>query len=127
MKFAFLIILAILVSPMPSDAAKKKSASKRAVAQDSAMRVLPLDPYYPVDKLPRNYEVEKSANGVMPSAERDQLFLEAGLSEDVKGWDQFEKDILYMRVKNENLTEVAGRYPLIPSAALSRLKRLIAK
>ena len=134
MPLTLLLTLIFLLSPISSNAAdktakkeSKKVSSKRAVAEDSAMRVLPLDPYFPVEQLPKNYQAEKSSSEVLSSGQRDQFFQAAGLSEAVKGWDHFEKDILYMRVKNENINEVVGRYPLVPADALQRLKRLIAR
>ena len=120
----FFVALALLVSPLASNA---KAVAKRGVAEDSAMQFLPLDPYYPVDQLPKNYEVDKNSSEVLAPHQRDQMFQAAGLSEIVKGWDHFEKDILFMRVKNENLNEVIGRYPLVPARSLQQLKRLIRK
>ncbi len=134
----FLLPLALLLSPIYSEAkdktakkpvakkaASKKSASKRAVAEESAMRVMPLDPYYPTEQLV-DYQVEDS-NGILNSHNRDQLLEAAGLADTVKDWDHFEKDMLYMRLKNENINEVVGRYPLIPSEKIIRLKKMIAK
>lgn len=140
----FLLPLALLLSPIYSEAkdkavkktnpkpqpvakaaTSKKAGSKRAVAEESAMRVMPLDPHYPTEEL-TGYQVEDS-NGILNPHHRDQAFQSAGLAESVKDWDHFEKDMLYMRVKNENINEVVGRYPLVPAEKIIRLKKMIAK
>lgn len=68
----------------------------------------------------------KSASDTLPSPKKlDELFKQAGMSEDVKEMDQLDKDLLYKKIVRRSVEDVANSYPQISKEKLYKLKALV--
>ena len=60
-------------------------------------------------------------------AERDTLFKEAGMGDDVKGWDNFERDMFTRRSQTLTVERMRHWYPKISEAKIKRHQALLKK
>ena len=59
--------------------------------------------------------------------EMEKIFKRAGLSEEVKSFNQMDRDILFMKVAKRDLASVQKSYDQIPGEKLSNLKKIIGE
>jgi hypothetical protein len=68
----------------------------------------------------------KDQSRELPSpATMNGIFLEAGLSEEVKSMDRIEKDLFFLKVWKKPLSFVLPRYPTIKESKIIKLKKVI--
>lgn len=68
---------------------------------------------------------EPNGEDVIDARERDHLFLRAKILALVADYDHVDRDLLYIRVKDKSVADVAKQYPKIPKEKLAALKKLI--
>lgn len=82
-----------------------------------------------VKVLPAHRKVANSSN--LPSvADRDRIFLESGLEPQIKDWDDFDKDSLYLKLQRKGakaIERVLAKYPDLKRESLEKAQELIAK
>ena len=73
------------------------------------------------------HTLEELNKNDLPSVNnRDSLLETAGLSDEVKNWDQLEKDLLFIRAKGNNPEKkLKEKYPGINVSKLNKLARLV--
>lgn len=56
---------------------------------------------------------------------REQFILKSNLHKQAATWDEFEKDILLLRVEHLTTADLSKQYPNLPTGSLQKLKTLI--
>jgi len=90
------------------------------------------DPRYRVQKVPqaaRPPSSEAEASASLPDPiERDRIFQQAGVASQVRDWDAFEKDLLWIRSLKLSVSELVQKYRgKLSGKALKKLKALQKK
>lgn len=82
-----------------------------------------------VKVLPAHRKVANSSN--LPSvADRDRIFSASGLEPQIKDWDDFEKDSLYLKLQrkgSKTIERVLVKHPDLKRESLEKAQELIAK
>ena len=84
--------------------------------------------YFQGDKKDANFhkdnEVEKfEKKNLLPTRElREKAFHKAGLIEDLSGFDELDRDLLFYKSKENSLKELEAEFPRLSSEKLKKLK-----
>jgi len=77
----------------------------------------------------KNVQVNKVShldqNKILSPEVRDDLFLKSGLMSSVQSWDNLDRDILVIRVKNLQADKLKSKYPKLKMKNLLKLKKLL--
>ena len=91
-----------------------------------------LDPSFPVHEFKRaGFKVETvksrvpSSGRILHPSVRDSVFEELKMTDAVRKWDDYAKDMLYMRARVLSVTELRRAYPRIEPKQLERLKQTV--
>jgi hypothetical protein len=112
--------LTFLISAMPVNADQPAS-------QSPIYHVQQVDPSFDVNGLAGpGVQVHSSSKADLPDVQvRNQIIAKAGLEEDVKNWDELDKDLLYVRAKKaETSADLKKKYPSLPGTKLGKLIQL---
>ena len=72
------------------------------------------------------FEELKSYPSTLPEREsRENDLLAAGLLDDLQGWDELDRDLLWLKAQRLSIRELETQYPKILSAKLTQLRRSI--
>jgi hypothetical protein len=100
-------------------------------AQDSpeTMKIIVLDEDTPTDGWGRPAErfVAPEKSTLPHPRERDALLAFAGLTDEVKDWDDFKRDVLWRRALNWSMEELETAYPQISKDKLRVLKEKVVQ
>ncbi len=132
MKF-IIILISISLGCFNYSFAKAKNSNSKASESErkpNQVNVNTFDKDYPTKELEKNgYNVNGSIDAgqrseVLSGKLRDELFVKVGLTQVVTGWDELQKDLLFLRAKHaKNLQELHAKYPQINSSTLSELMK----
>lgn len=128
--------MALADAPMcrvPQVSGARRSPSSEAVPGRPEIKVIQLDPELPVKELElEGYEVVSYDDFVSSDpwtapdpGLRDEIFQASSLSEYLKGWDHFRRDMLFLRAQELEFEALVKKYPEIPKKALRMLVRVI--
>ncbi len=129
MKFYIALSFSLLIA---SIAFAEKTPATASQTQDPKIKVTTYSEDYPKEELKgaqyehQNYN-QKDPQGILPPAERDNLFIKAGLAAAVDSWDQLDKDMLLMKARTASLAELKAKYPKLTPEALAKLQKLLKK
>ena len=132
MKNIFILTAIGIIFLNVSNAKSKSSESKPSDPnrKPNQINVNTFDKNYPTKDLEKSgYNVNGSIDPgprseVLSGKLRDELFVKIGLAQVVTGWDELQKDLLFLRAKHaKNLQELHGKYPQINSSTLSELMK----
>ncbi len=91
------------------------------------------DPNYPKDAFQNVpgakvlVHKEKKSQRLPSVEERDESFAKVkDLPTLVNGWDEMEKDLLFMRAKHDSLTKLKKQYPAIDAKLLVKLSKVVS-
>lgn len=110
-----------------------RSPSSDSVAGTPDIKIIQLDPDLPLKELElEGYEVisydEFTSFDPWTAPDpnlRDEIFQASSLSEHLKGWDHFKRDMLFLRAQEQGLEALVKKYPELPKNALKMLIRVI--
>jgi len=110
-----------------------RSPSSEELPGTPEIKVIQLDPDLPVKELElEGYEVisydEFMSLDPWTAPDpglRDEIFHASSMSEHVKGWDHFRRDMLFLRAQELEFDALVKKYPEIPKKALRMLVRVI--
>lgn len=139
------MIFFAMMGAQPASAGEKNQCSIReesqvspsrgpaSQAEDNGAIVIPLDRSVSVEALRKqgyrvkSYEQFNASNpwrDPSPSL-RDRVFQSARIGVYVSDWDDFDKDVLFLRAQEQKLPFLRSKYPTLPPALLAHLQKMI--
>lgn len=132
MKAWFIISVAAVGSLSFTFAAEQTPAPTQS--PDAQFHIQQIDPNVDINKMAgpnvKLHTIDELTNksGKLPPVEvRDAAIAHAGLTDDVKAWDELDKDILYLRARNFDCDRLKRSYPKLAPGKLSALQSEIKK
>ena len=120
-------------SSIDESMSREPASIKRDVVADNGIAVMPMQPGLDLRDMKKSgYEVYDPAAARAAQAaeepepaERDALFLEAGVWPYVLRLDQLDRDLLYLRAREYTAVNFAKTYPRIPAIFRAKLQTLV--
>lgn len=106
----------------------KKENPRKPAQNDLGIKVTPLEDEWPADRLNGSqYQIQSDSDNpkqeVVSPDLRDAALIRTGAMKYVSKWDELDKDMLLLRLKNKPFAEVQRKYLMIPPKVLMRLKK----
>jgi hypothetical protein len=128
-----LISTPILISTAILSAHKATADSTNSLGNPGQYHVQSLDPNFDVSPFAAPGVVVRQAktpkqdsNDLLPSTDaRDKAFRHAGINDDLTGWDQLDRDQLYLRAEHMSEQRVLAYYPKLSKKKLSSLIQML--
>lgn len=97
---------------------------------EDSLHVLPMSENFPTEAFKNNpYRVHKpndqETTEILTSDVREKFLVKSGAIKYVEGWDELEKDILFLRIKKYDLQTLTKAYPMIPQSVFEQLKQIL--
>ena len=96
--------------------------------QQPVYQIQQMDPKVPVEKLAgpgikihKASELKKKGWALPTVQDRETAFSQAGLKELIASWDQLDRDMLYLRARDQDTPTLIAQYPKLPSGKLQAL------
>jgi hypothetical protein len=123
----------ILISAAILSAHKAVADTANSLGNPGQYHVQSLDPNFDVSPFAAPGVVvqqakapKQDASAMLPSTDaRDKAFNRAGISADLTGWDQLDRDQLYLRAEHMNEERVIAYYPKLPKKKLGSLVQML--
>lgn len=126
-KYALLKLVMTVTMTMPIGLLKIITIPAFAEEKSTPVEFTVIDPLWKPHDLPKSkYVIHDAAEkqiDLMPR-ERDSLFARAGISSELTGWDQLDKNMLIARASYKSISELEKLYPKIPPQKLKTLIQL---
>ncbi len=112
---------------------KTKKAKAKKQVEDSGMYVESNDPNADLSEFRElGYQVieqqtKPDATAKVPTDVRDKLLTDAGLTTEVAGWDNFERDVFTLRSEVQPFERMRTWYPLLSDKKIKAHQELVTK